>query len=830
MPANTNQHSHRGLTLRAVAVTIVALFLMAAWIEYEELYSAGGPLAENSPPNSAVGIVLLVLGISAVLYKLRRTFRLATAELVVIYAALVLAAPLMTQGLWHRVFGLINAIPHHQDFKSYQSLPSMLWPHGPNLLADDRRSSVVLSNNATREFTVSRSAGLVPGESHLFSMLVKLEGLTKGAALYVNLRADDGPERPLFMRGDNTAVTLANPDAFECVGINPVTIPAELKDRLTLVVGVRGEGIVTIREPEFINVEAVEAAFTGRQVVRASQLAALPANQRNSTVVRPDNLFSLAGVKYLVIGFIPVKQWIQPAIAWSLLIAGLFAGFLAVNILMRKQWVEHERFTFPLTILPKSLLATEQDAQDRPYLAIFRHRIMWIGFAIALPIALLKGLHYYFPSLPNPDAGGVNFNSYVSSPVMKALLQNVGIGQGGTGMGISLVLLAIALLIETDILFSLWSMFLLFQFWNFGGKAFNLTRYAGYPWDFQQAMGGFIMYALLAVFVGRHHLANVWRTITGRQPDPGGEVMSYRSALLLLVAAFLAIVGWGIWTKMGAGAALLFFGYMFVCGVTASKVRAECGAPFAYLTPYHGMQFVAAIGGFTLLNPTGMLVSTIVAGFMCTSCFLLIAPAQVEMIELGRHFQVRPRDIGSGLMLGLLGGLLIGGFVVLCWVYGFGANNLKQTWPYEQNWYFNQFRAAEANADRAFIAGTLGQSPETQTLNIFKNPEAKGLAIGAGITVVLAVLRAKFMWFPFHPLGYILASSYLMRGMWFTFFLAWVVRLAVFRIGGAQTIRRGLVPFCVGLFLAAVTSVIIFDIVGIILRIQGIREVYAAMP
>ena len=306
--------------------------------------------------------------------------------------------------------------------------------------------------------------------------------------------------------------------------------------------------------------------------------------------------------------------------------------------------------------------------------------------------------------------------------------------------------------------------------------------------------------------------------------------MSYRSALLMLVAAFLAIVGWGIWTKMGAGAALLFFGYMFVCGVTASKVRAECGAPFAYLTPYHGMQFVAAIGGFTLLNPTGMLVATIVAGFMCTSCFLLIAPAHVEMIELGRHFQVRPRDIGSGLMLGLLGGLLIGGFVVLCWVYGFGANNLKQTWPYEQNWYFNQFRAAEANDDRAFIAGTLGQSPETQTLNIFKNPEAKGLAIGAGITVVLAVLRAKFMWFPFHPLGYILASSYLMRGMWFTFFLAWVVRLAVFRIGGAQTIRRGLVPFCVGLFLAAVTSVIIFDIVGIILRIQGIREVYAAMP
>ncbi|MEI6084620.1 MAG: DUF6785 family protein [Verrucomicrobiota bacterium] len=549
----------RGLTIRSFVICVVALFLMAAWIEYEVLYSAGGPLAENSPPNSVVGVVLLVLGISAVLYKLRRALRLATPELVVIYSALVLAAPLMTQGLWHRFFGLINGIPHHQDFKSYQSLPPMLWPHGPNLLGADSESPVVLSNNATHEFSVPRTAGLVPGEAHLFSMLVKATGLTKGAAVYVNLRADAGPERPLLIRGDNTTPSLANPDSFECVGAGPVAIPLELQDRLVLVIGIRGEGVVTVRQPEFINIEAVEAAYTGRQVVRESQLAALPANQRNATVVRPDNLFSLAGVKYLVTGFIPVRQWVRPAVAWSILIGGLFAGFLAVNVLMRKQWVEHERFTFPLTILPKTLFATETDAQGRMYLSIFRNRIMWVGFGIGLFLALLKGLHYYFPALPSPDPGTINFSSYVSSPVMKAFLANVGIGQGGHGFGLALVLVSIALLIETDILFSLWSMYLLFQLWHFGGKAFNFTRYAGYPWEFQQAMGAFIMYAILAVFVGRHHLANVGRILLRRQPDPGSEIMSYRAAMLLLVAAILSIVGWGVWTKMGAGAALLFF-------------------------------------------------------------------------------------------------------------------------------------------------------------------------------------------------------------------------------------------------------------------------------
>jgi hypothetical protein len=267
-----------------------------------------------------------------------------------------------------------------------------------------------------------------------------------------------------------------------------------------------------------------------------------------------------------------------------------------------------------------------------------------------------------------------------------------------------------------------------------------------------------------------------------------------------------------------------------ICGFAASKIRAEMGAPWGYLTPYYGIQFVAAIGGFAVFNSTAMLVATIAAGFMCTSCFMFIAPVQVEMMELGRHFKVRPKDVGTGLFLGLAGGLIIGGFVLLCWAYGFGGNNMKTGFPYEQNWYFQDFRMTEVNADRALASGALGHTPETQTLNMLRNPDAKGLGIGAGITVFLAILRAKLAWFPFHPLGYVLASSYFMRYCWFAMFLAWLVRLLLFRIGGAHVIRRGLVPFCIGMLIACVVSIVLFDVVGIILRLQGITEVYSKMP
>jgi hypothetical protein len=864
----------RGLTLRSFVVAIVSMLLMGMWVQYEEIYNTnGGPLAENSPPNSAIGVVCILLLICAVLYKIRRPLRLVTAELVVVYAALVLAAPLMTQGMWHRLFGLVAAVPHNQDFKTYQNLPSMLWPHGKNLCPNGRfqdglegfqhvgggtltwedatiktneiRKSPLLVNgddptaNAAIEWTIDRydrdgNAVLVPGENFLFSMLVKAEGFTKESSYFVKMQADDGLVQSLLINADVTRPTFALPGGFQRVGLNPVKIPTDLKRALTFTVGLTGAGRLTLQDIQFLNSEAIEGAYAGRRLVRQSNLATLDPSEMDFTVVRPDNLFSWAGLRFLVTGYIPLRQWAQPALAWGMLVAALFIGFLGMNVLMRKQWVEFERFTFPLTIVPKSLFDETTAENGKVYRTIFRNRILWIGVGVGLFLALLKGLQFYFPQIPSPAVSVSTFGEYVTSPVMKAYLKDVGIGAGHV-FGLSLCLLAIALLIETDILFSLWACFLIFQLWHLFGRVFTLTRYPGYPWQFQQAMGAFIGYALLAVFVGRHHLAHVGRLILGRG-RPGEdisaqeEVVSYRWAVVLVMSSLALLALWGVWTEMGVVASLYFFGYMLICGFAASKIRAECGAPLGYLTPYYGMQLMAALGGFAVFQSTGMLVATLASGFICTSVFLLIAPVQIEMMELGRHFKVRPRDIGAGLTLGLLGGLFIGGFVLLCWLYGFGANNQKTTWPYEQNFYFSAFRSGEADADRSLAVGTLGKVADTQPLNVVQNIDAKGLAIGMGITGVVAFLRMKFMWFPFHPIGYVLASSHFMRNIWFTIFLAWLIRLLLFRLGGAHVIRRGLVPFCVGMFLGCVASVVVFDVVGMCLRIYGVTEVYSKLP
>jgi hypothetical protein len=152
---------------------------------------------------------------------------------------------------------------------------------------------------------------------------------------------------------------------------------------------------------------------------------------------------------------------------------------------------------------------------------------------------------------------------------------------------------------------------------------------------------------------------------------------------------------------------------------------------------------------------------------------------------------------------------------------------MSSDYPVNQYWYLNgNYVTAESNADRAFAAKTLATLPENQVWNLNANLNSKGICIGMVVTWTLALLRGAFTWFPLHPLGYVLATTYFMKGFWFIIFLAWAIRSVAQRLGGAHTIRRGVMPFAVGLFVGCMLSIILFDGASLIMRAQGITDIY----
>jgi hypothetical protein len=72
------------------------------------------------------------------------------------------------------------------------------------------------------------------------------------------------------------------------------------------------------------------------------------------------------------------------------------------------------------------------------------------------------------------------------------------------------------------------------------------------------------------------------------------------------------------------------------------------------------------------------------------------------------------------------------------------------------------------------------------------------LGTGAGIALTLAALRAQFLWWPLHPIGYMAANSWGMHWNWGSFTLGWLLKVLLLRYGGLRAFRAA-VPFFIGL-------------------------------
>lgn len=89
--------------------------------------------------------------------------------------------------------------------------------------------------------------------------------------------------------------------------------------------------------------------------------------------------------------------------------------------------------------------------------------------------------------------------------------------------------------------------------------------------------------------------------------------------------------------------------------------------------------------------------------------------------------------------------------------------------------------------------------------------------IGAGVMLSLIYAQRLFFWWPLHPLGFLAQGGWIMKQLWFSFFLAWVVKTAALRYGGGKTYRKSRVVFIgiiVGLLVVGGFWLIIDSITG----------------
>ena len=110
-----------------------------------------------------------------------------------------------------------------------------------------------------------------------------------------------------------------------------------------------------------------------------------------------------------------LRAWRVPVGAWTLFVTLLLFVAHCVNILVRRQWADRERLTFPIVWLPLAMTEGGTGA------AFFSNRLMWAGFTAAAGIGLWNGLAFLYPSLPALPIGTMDLKPFLTAKPWNAI-------------------------------------------------------------------------------------------------------------------------------------------------------------------------------------------------------------------------------------------------------------------------------------------------------------------------------------------------------------------------------------------------------------------------
>ena len=472
--------------------------------------------------------------------------------------------------------------------------------------------------------------------------------------------------------------------------------------------------------------------------------------------------------------------WIQPVVAWSLFVIALWLVLLSLTIFLRKQWTENEKLSYPIVQLP---IAMTTDP-----VAFFTNRWMWIGFGIVAVLDLINGLHYITPTVPYLNIKNQTLFQFSANP--------------WRAMGpfrISFYPFVIGLMFFTplDLSFSCWFFYLFGRGLRIMGAAVGLQTV--YP--FEQSVGAWVALGMIPIWMGRKFYLQVIRRIVGLpgQVTDDDEPMRYRTAASLGMLGLTFLVFFCQQAGMTLWAIALFFAIYFPMVIAITRSRAEIGPPvhtLIYVDP--GRTMVTTLGTRRLGIPNLTILTYL---YPLNRCFRANPmPSELEALRIAERTNIGYRQVLTGVILTIVFGIFFTFWVYIHMMYDLGVNSKARGWIRTMGWeFFNRLQNWLVHPREPNVG------------------ELVGIGGGFGFTVFLMVMKIRFLWWPFHPGGYVLTTGGGLGREWFAVFLSWLAKFIILRAGGVKLYRQA-VPFFLGLILGDYTLGCIWSIVGIVFQ------------
>ncbi|MGQ9732151.1 MAG: DUF6785 family protein [Candidatus Zipacnadales bacterium] len=482
---------------------------------------------------------------------------------------------------------------------------------------------------------------------------------------------------------------------------------------------------------------------------------------------------------------VPWAKWAPALSSWFGFMVLFSLATLSLVATVRRQWVNHEKLTFPTVYVPLNVTRGRE---------FWTNRVMWIGFAIPFLVGTLNTLNLNFPALPKLEYRMIDLSQYLGEQPWSFLRP----------LSISLYpfVTGIAYLLSTEVTLSAVVFFWVSKLervvggvtgWNEWGSGMMYSRF---PFLEHQGAGAFLALACISLWTGRREYQRMLGAALGlnRSADPE-DAWPVRAFLL----AFVLLVLYCKAAGMSLMPPIIILALSLLYMTAATRIRAETGNAWLFgpnVDPNIAMLSVAGSRSFATNDLTIMAFLSNISSY---DLRCLSMPHQLDGLKIAEEIGVSPRKVASAMMGALCVALSWGMASALVIWYRYGALGKLEPWR-------------TLNGRRPF------ERLQSYLLNRTTTDwhGSSFMAIGGILTAALMTLRMNFLWWPLHPVGYCLAGTATMDKVWMPFTIAFGVKSLVLRYGGPKLYQR-LLPLFLGLIVGDLFNGGLWTLVGCIL-------------
>jgi hypothetical protein len=493
-------------------------------------------------------------------------------------------------------------------------------------------------------------------------------------------------------------------------------------------------------------------------------------------IVRDDaalrNLFDGGSDPYAPANLLP---WLRPVFWWSLLLVLIVFTTLCMCAVIRRQWTERERLTYPIVEMPYEMTV------DGGSSGFFSNRLLWMGFALGAGVDLINGIHHFAPSVPLIPIRTINLGRLFTDKPWS--------GMGWTPLCFFPFIVGLGFVMPVDLSLSIWVFYLVWKVERIVSAGMGWERFIDTSYSSTQPVGAFLTLLVFALFTARGHLRDVVRAGFGGATDDAHEPVPYRFAFWGGVAGFAGIVAF--WVRAGGslGMMVLVFGAYLAFALWGTRIRAEVGPPA--LTLYRPTHFVVDALGTGRVGKDNLALFTLVQGVM-RAFRSHPMPHMLESMKLARRSGMSREGRLVVVMLGasvIAAPMAFWAYLDICYRRGTSGGFGREAYSIAQGWLY-RIDPAPDWPDIAMMAGA----------SVF--------------TLLLMFMRTRFLWWKLHPLGYSMAMNWTTEWAWFPIFMGWAAKATILNHGGIRGYRRASF-FFYGLILGDFTMGAVLNIAGL---------------